>query len=160
MIGGDDGGAGLRWPRHIADMDSFTAHIKAPGEVEITIIQMPIPGNRNQGSAHQPFNRAGVEIGDQLLQVIFQIARLDQPLPETPERCIGKIKEAVECYPPFVSQNLVVSFFGLFLAGRQKGTGGIGYQVKLQPGSVPAVTNSIQLLQCVDALFKNSVPAL
>jgi hypothetical protein len=38
MIGGDDGGSGLRRSRHLGDMDLLTVHIKALGEVEITII--------------------------------------------------------------------------------------------------------------------------
>ena len=141
-------------------MHLFTAQVKTPGEVEITIIQVPIPGNRNQASAHQPVNRTGVEIGDQFLHVIFKITRLDQPFPETPERRIGKIKQAVKRHSPFFLQNLMVPFFGLFLAGWQKGTGGIGYEVKLQPGFVASVTGGIQLLKCADAFFKNSVSPL
>ncbi len=111
MIGGDDGCARFRRSRHFRDMNFFAAHIKTPGEVEITIEERPVPGNRNQGSAHQPPNCAGIKIGNKLLHVAFKIARLNQPPPEAPQGHVGKIKQAVKRHTPFFLQYLMVSFF-------------------------------------------------
>ena len=145
MIGGDDGGMGLWRPRHLGDMDLFAAQIETPGEVEITIEQAAVPGNRNKASAHQAFNRAGVEMRDQFLHVTFKIVGFFQPVAKPSQGNIGKTKEPVKLDTPFLIENLVISFLSCFLVRWQESTGGIGYEVQLQPGSAAAVSDGASL---------------
>ena len=90
MLAGRDGHTLRREPLHVGDIRFRRAVMEPEGEVEIAVVEGAVPGDRDQGAAHEPADRAGVETRHQHLQVAFQVARLHKPAPESSQRDIGK----------------------------------------------------------------------
>ena len=100
MVGNRDR---LTWdggPGHIRDMDFSASQEKIPGQIEITIEKITLPGNRYRGSAHHPGQDDRIEGPDQFLSIRFQGVGLNESLKKSAQRDIGKGVQMIEIHTP------------------------------------------------------------
>jgi len=63
----------LRGSLHVRDVCSAASHRKVPSKIEIAIVKVSIPGNRDERSAHHPFDGTRIEAGCKPPQIGFKI---------------------------------------------------------------------------------------
>ena len=88
----------------VRDVDLPVGGRSTGRQVEIAVVQEPVPGDGKERSAHQPFHRGGIEAFRERFQIPFVISRPKQPRPETPQRYVRERVEVVERDPPFPQQ--------------------------------------------------------
>jgi hypothetical protein len=126
---------------------SSASHREVPSKIEITIVKVSVPGNRDERSAHQPFNGTRIEAGSKTLQVALKIPRLQKPLAESSQRHVGKRKEPVKDDAPSLQEHFTESFLDQCLGGREESPGRIAYQMEFQSRLFYSISQAVELLQ-------------
>jgi hypothetical protein len=54
-------------------MDFAPSHKKTPGQIKVTIVKVPVPGNREKCSAHNAVYGARVETGIEFFHVFVEV---------------------------------------------------------------------------------------
>lgn len=75
VIRNGNGSSLLGRSRHFGDMDFPPTEVKASCQIEITIIKITVPGDRDKRAAHESFNSTGIETCSEFLNVRPKISR-------------------------------------------------------------------------------------
>jgi len=130
------------------------------GEMKITIMQETIPGDGNQGTTHQPVDRARVETRYEPVQVSIVISGLHQPLAKSSQWHIGERIQVVEDNPPSPSQVRPEFRLRSALSHREKRARGVAYEAEFQAGTGLTVPQFVEHLERVEGLLEHPATAL
>ena len=128
--------------------------------LKITVIKAAVPGDIDQGTAHEAVHRCRVEGGGQFFHIGVVISRLCKPCFEPAEGHVGKGEQSREPDAPFPCQVGPEFFFGLALINRKKGAGGVGNQKEFQAAAGDAVSCFVEFFERSKAFFPYAGAAL
>jgi hypothetical protein len=131
---------------HLRDMNFIPAKILLRGNIEITVVKVTLPIYGNSIATHYRRDRAGIELGCQFHKIIIHLIGCLQPITKTSERNVTEVIKVIESNSPFFLQDVLISFCGLLLCGRQKSSDRIGNQIKFETGSFYSVADGVELL--------------
>ena len=107
VLPGHDRGTGWREFADVRDVDLPVRGRSTGGQVEIAIVQEPVPGKTEEASGHEPFHRGGIEPFRERFQIPIVISR---PKKRSPGRSragtFANDREPVERDPHFRSRSV------------------------------------------------------
>ena len=82
--------------QHLAYMQFFTAKPKARSKVEIAIVEIAIPGDRELRAAHKTWDIGLIKRGTKFHHVAIKIPGCFEPTAETPQGNVGQREQFIE----------------------------------------------------------------
>ena len=142
------------------DMDFFARAGEACRLVEVAIVEISVPGNADQGSAHQAVDGAWIEACGKPVPILTEVAGRFQPAAETAEGHIGKGEEMGEMDIPSPCHIHSEPLFRLALRDRHEGPGRIGDQIQFERTAGQAVADGVEAFEHCNAVLPDPFAAL
>src|SRR3972149_1600153 len=119
-------------------MDFRGAMRKPRGDVEITVVEVAVPGNGDEGTAHKPFDGGRIEPIKKGFKIIVKVSRLFEPGTEPAQGNVGDTVKIIEndAVPLKILFELL---FRLVLIARQTCAGRVDSQIQRQSAGRAAI---------------------
>ncbi len=143
-----------------SDMYFLACIRKVCGLVKVAVIKGAVPGDTDQGPAHEAVDGSRVEAGGKSVHVMGQITALLQPAVETAKGDIGEGEEIGELDSPLPCQIRPEFLFCLALCNRHEGPGRVGDQIQFKAAARQSIADGIEMIEHCNAVLPDPFAAL
>ncbi len=145
----------------LADMFwGFSGNRQAEHLIEITVIERPVPTDRQRGAAHHAGGGGRIECRRQARHIVLVIPAFDEKFQEPADGHIREGIEPREFETVAAAQFMFEACFCGCLRGRQKGADGIVDQGEGEATVRPAIALVIELANGFDRLLEDTLAPL